>query len=128
MPTPRLTPNEKRARGTLQRSRIPKPRSLPEIDVAISDTLDLIESLMLVLKKAKESVRTDGIQSIVTARDNANRTTTATKLSPAVKLVLTIPAQVRLARRELVILNEERETAEQKEAAANLPDEFAGLD
>ena len=128
MPKPRLTTTEKLLRGTLQPSRIPQPRSFPEIEVAISEAIELIESLSFVLHQAKEAIRRDGIQSVVTARNNKNETTTATKLNPSVKLLLDVPGKIRLARRELVILNDELATAQQKEAASNAPDEFAGLD
>jgi hypothetical protein len=128
MPKPRLTQNEKRLRGTLQASRVAQPRTIPEIEIAITEATELIESLSFVLQQAKDAIRRDGIQSVVTARNNKNETTTSTKLNPSVKLLLDVPGKIRLARRELVILKEELETATQEESAANEPDEFAGLD
>jgi hypothetical protein len=128
MPTPRMTASEKAARGTLQNSRHPQPRSLSDIETAITEAHDLIVSLASVLKLAQDAIRKDGIQCESSARNARNETVTTARLNPSVKLLLAVPGQIRLARRELVLLAEERETAARNESAANEPNEFAGLD
>jgi hypothetical protein len=128
MPTPRMTATEKAARGTLQNSRHPQPRSLSDIETAITEANELIESLTSVLKLAQDAISKDGIQCTSSARNSRNETVTTARLNPSVKLLLAVPGQIRLARRELVLLAEERETQRKKEAADSEPNEFAGLD
>jgi thymidylate kinase len=126
----RLTDYQKKLRGTFQPSRAAKAKTSAEIEIAVAEMEELISALMLVLDRAKESVKTLGVESTVTARNNANETTVQLKLNPAVKIVLDTPAKVRLARRELAALNEELAEARDTESHADEPnkfDRFAGL-
>ncbi len=130
MPANKLTDQEKAARGTLPSPiRRTKPRAPADIEVAIADATELLDSLTFLLKQAQHSVRTDGLQIGVTTRNNKNESVTSSKLNPSVKLILSIPPQIRLVRRELVLLNAELDTAtaavRQKEADA---EEWRGLD
>jgi hypothetical protein len=120
----RLTIAEKEARGTRQECLERKPRTVADVQADVDWQLETLESLKLTARQASESIKTLG-PVVPNGRGSEN----ATKANPAIRIQAWALTMIRQAQRELVLLNEELQLTQAKEAIASLAldDEFAGL-
>ncbi len=125
MPANKLTPAERKARGTYQPCR-DIVRGLDEIRAEIEDALNGLDMMRENLTMAVDGIRTKGMYLLSRATNNKGETVVTEKLNPAFKVQREALSGLKSLKRALVLLREEEAQAEEKSKA--VVDEFEGLD
>jgi len=121
---PKLTAEEKKARGTLRAADL-VARPLPLIREEIADAEVTLEDMKYNLRQAGLAIRREGVLIDVITRNNGGNEVRTKKLNPACKLQKEMLTAIKAVKRALVLLREEEALALKSEVPE--VDEFAAL-
>ena len=122
---PKLSQREKNLRGTAQKCRTEKVRSLRIVRRDIRELRKLITDIRYNLKLARDSVRTDGTLIEVLTTDSNGRVAKTKRLNPAFRVQGDSLKILKGLDRQMTLLSDEEEAAMAEQSKSSDPsDEF----
>ena len=121
----KLSEREKNARGTAQKCRAVKARSLRTIRREIRELRQVIRDMAFNLDIARKSFRADGALIEVLVTNSNGRFETTKKLNPAFKIQREALTALKSLNRQFDFLCEERDAAEAAQTKAEEASEFS---
>jgi hypothetical protein len=122
---PRLTEEEKKARGTHKKCRTLVPRTLEIIRNEIADMEQATTDMRYVLSLTVGEIHKKGLMVTLTVLDSHGAPVKVKKINPALKVQKDAMASLRSLKRMVILLREEEALAATKENTASEFEEFA---
>jgi hypothetical protein len=120
----KLTEREKKLKGTAQKCRAVKARSLRTVRQEIRDLRRLINDIRYNLNLARVSIRTDGVLIEVLTTDSNGRIAKSKRLNPAFRVQSDSLKTLKSLDRQMQLLCDEEDAAMTDQKDSNTQDEF----